>query len=264
MADDKQAQPPVTETPTSPMPSEEQKTTTGVVSPEAASTTRESEGQETPTGLPDDVKERTQREFEKLQTQLREERARREYAEAVYQSMTPKQTEAQTPIYDPDTGLIDTDQLTDLQRRTNEAERRAGEAEEAIKRYTADQENRQVFTKYPELDPSGKAHDKKLHVETRRIMLDSMVNPDDYGKQLSFMEAADLAKQSPADPESAKRQGAQEALEQLESKEQASLGVQGSSARREALANDDLASLQARTRSGDKQAIIERVRRLNS
>jgi len=221
---------------------------------------------ENSTDLPDDAKERTKREFEKLQQQLREERARREYAEQVYQSMQPKkQEETPAPLYDPETGLIDPDQLTDLQRQTIEANRRAEQAEKAVQDYLKSQEEQAVYAVYPELNPQAETHSREFHVETRRIMLDSMVNPEDYGgNQLSFKQAADLAKNKLVDPDQARKLGAQQALEALETKEQASLGATGTSGRLRDLESQDLQSLQVRTRTGDKQAIIERVRRLNS
>lgn len=265
MADDNQAPiAPETATQDTPMPSVDQQTTPSSVAPVDAPQ-EETISADDKGGLPEEASDRTKREFDKLQQQLREERARREYAEQVYASMTPKTSEReQVPIYDPDTGLIDPDQLSDLQRQTIEANNRAQNAEKAVQSYLTDQENRETFAAHPELDPNGQAFSKELHVETRRIMLDSMLNPDDYsGTQLSFKQAADLAKKS-VGVEQAKQEGAQEAIEQLTSKEQASLSATGTSGRSRSLDGEDLAQLQRRTRSGDKDAIVERFRRLNS
>lgn len=265
MADDNQAQiDPATTGQGAPMPSADQQVGGDVQAPMSAPVMEVGTGVQGSV-LPEDSTERTRREFEKLQQQLREERARREYAEQVYQSMQPKDPEpAATPLYDPETGLIDPDQLTDLQRQTIEANRRAEQAEKSVQSYLKAQENREVYAAYPELDPTAEKHDRSFHVETRRIMLDSMVNPEDYGgAQLSFKQAADLAKQKSIDPEQARQLGAQQALEELTTKEQASLGIGGTSDRSH-LASDDLQTLQQRTRLGDKNAIIERFRRLNS
>ena len=263
MADDNQAYiDPATTGQGAPMPSADQQVGGDVQAPMSAPVMEVGTGEQG-TALPDDATERTRREFDKLQQQLRDERARREYAEQVYQSMQPQQDTAMAPIYDPDTGLIDPDQLTDLQSQTIEANRRAERAEKAVENYVKSQEEREVFSVYPELDPKGDKHDKKFHVETRRIMLDSMVNPDDYDGQLSFKQAADLARQSVRDPEQARQLGAQQALEELTIKEQASLGAAGTAGRSRFMESEDLQNLQVQTRLGSREAILERVRRLN-
>ena len=263
MADDNQAViNPDTVGQDAPMPSADQQTGPVTSAPVSAPQGEVGTG-ENSTGLPDDAHERTKREFDKLQQQLRDERARREYAEQAYQSMQPQQDTDMAPIYDPDTGLIDPDQLTDLQSQTIEANRRAERAEKAVENYMKTQEEREVFSVYPELDPKGDKHDKTFHVETRRIMLDSMVNPDDYDGQLSFKQAADLARKSVKDPEQARQLGAQQALEELTIKEQASLGAAGTAGRSRFMESEDLQNLQIQTRLGSKEAILERVRRLN-
>lgn len=258
---------PESKTQESPMPSDEQKIdqpsevdTTSQETEEVGST---ESGEDT---LPDNTSDRTRDQFDKLRNQLREERSRREYLEGVYQSMqTQKQEQVpEQPIYDPETGLLNEQALTDIQKRALAAEQRAERAEQSVKQYQYDQENKETFKEYPELDPSNtKTFNKKMHVATRQILLDSMVNPQDYkNKQLSFREAAAIAKtQLPGAIENAKKEGAKEAMEQLSPKEQASLDAVGSPSRRnEALGNLD--DLRKRTRRGDSQATIERMKRI--
>lgn len=261
MVDDQQAQPqlteePVKETPESPMPSEEQKT------PEPI----EVKPPEVTEGLPEDAKERTKQEFEKMREKLREERTRREYLETVFNSMQTKKAEPEiTPIYDPSTGLLDEKALTDVQRRTVAAEDRAKRAEEAVSSYLQDQENRETYAAFPELNPEAEKFNKTLHNLTRSIALDSMVNPTDYGgKQLSFKDAADIAKKTMGTSvEQIKKEAAKETLEQLTPKEQASLEATGSTTRRQQ-ALGSLDELKRRTQKGDVNATIERLKRAGS
>jgi len=271
MADDTKGnkETPENDTQESPMPSEEQQTaqseevdeTAGQETEEAASTESED------STLPDNASERTRDQFDKLRNQLRDEKARREYYESVFQSTQVKSKEEEpqtTPIYDPDTGLLNEQGLTDIQRRAIEAEQRAARAEEAVQNYLYDQENKETFREYPELNPNDKkVFNKELHIATRQVMLDSMVNPKDYGnKQLSFREAAALAKtRLPGAIESAKKEGAQEAMEQLTPKEQASLEAVGSPSRRKDVSGE-LEQLRKATRKGDSQASIERMKRI--
>ena len=244
------------ETPESPMPSEEQKTP----EPTEVKPTEEKEG------LPEDAKERTRQEFEKMREKLREERTRREYLETVFNSMQPKKAEPEIkPIYDPNTGLLDENALTDIQRRTLAAEDRAKRAEEAVQSYERNQENKETYAAYPELNPEDDRYNKTLHNLTRSIALDSMVNPNDYsGKQLSFKEAAQIAKKTMGTSvDQIKKEAAKEAIEQLTPKEQASLEATGSTTRRQQ-ASGSIEELRRRTQKGDLTATIERLKRAGS
>lgn len=236
--------------------------------PSVEQTTPAPEGGAQPTeGLPDEAKERTRREFDKLREDLRTERTRREYMETVFNSLQTKKQETPAaepePIYDPSTGLLNESVLSDVQKRTHEAERRAKEAEQAVQNYLEMQEKRDAFEAYPTLNPEATDFNRDLHVATRQILLDSMMNPQDYGnKQLSFKDAAVLAsKRLPNAFETAKQQGAQEALEQLTPKEQAAYEATGTSGRRGDLL-EDLPELQDRTRKGDLNAIVNRMNRI--
>lgn len=216
--------------------------------------------------LGDQVKERTRFEFDKLKNQLREERSRREYVEQVFASMRPKPQEIPKapPLIDPETGLLNEGGLTDIQRRAMAAEERATRAEEQVHSYLIEQEKKETFAEFPELDPegkSGKKHDKQLHIATRSLLLDSMMNPEDYGgKELSFKEAAAMAKNlSKPAMEAVQKEAAQQAIEQLTPKEQAALTASGVPQRRNQL-TADISELQTRTRKGDNTAIVERLK----
>jgi len=264
MAEDTKAQKePEKKTQVAPMPSAEQKTpeSSDVVVKETTSTEKVEEG------LPEDASDRTKHEFDKLQQQLRDERTRREYYESVFQSMQTQKPEQpkSVPVYDPETGLVNEQAFTDLQKQSLEATARAERAETAVQQYLQDQEEKQVYQKYPELNPNlAKTHNKTLHVKVRRLMVDSMLNPNDYGgKQIGFMEAADLAKEDDTSAvEQAKKEGAKEAMEQLTPKEQASLEAVGTPGRRTELSSD-LEELKILTRKGNIEAIAERLRRIS-
>lgn len=243
---------PVNDTQEVAVPTTEQKTSEPVV-----------EQQVTESGLPNEASERTKHEFEKLQTQLHEERRRREAVENAFKSMQPAKTETVAPLYD-ENGYLNEQALTDVQQRAIAAEKRAAAAEQSIKGYMEYQEKARVYEAYPELNPEGKTHDKEFHKETRRIALDSMLNPDDYGgKQLSFKEAADLAKgKLTKGIDAVKKEAAQEAIEQLTPKEQAALEAVGTPGRRDVIAGERLDDLRTRSRRGDETAIMERLARL--
>ena len=213
-------------------------------------------------GLPEDARERTKREFEKLQTNLREERTRREYYEQLFQQMQPQ--EEQLKFVDPLTGLPNEEALANLSKQTQEAIQRAQKAEQIALQNQIDQENKTVYTVHPELNPDNKSFNQDLHNLTRSFLLDSMVNPDGYeGKNLSFMDAAEKAKKLiGTNLEEAKKQGATEAIEQLTPKEQASLDAVGSPSRRSDV-NDDLDTLRQKSRDRGEEARLARIERFN-
>ena len=260
MADDTQAEVqqdiPVNETQEPAMPTGEQQ----IVEP-AAST------QEVQDGLPENASDRTRHEFDKLQSQLREERSRRETVEAAFRSMQPKEQPAQglAPIVDPDTGYINDSAVAERDRLTQEALSRAQKAEEAVQSYMQDQENRVAYQAHPESDPSSKQFDPELKKRAAAILLHSMVNPQEYsGKQLSLKEAYDYLKGSTSSAvEVARKQGAQEAIEQLSPKEQAALEATGAPSRREDVVSS-LDTLRFQTRKGNQDAIVARMKALKS
>lgn len=240
---------PVAEPQVSPMPSEEEKA--AEVPTEKVEQPKE--------GLPEDAKERTKREFDKLQTNLREERARREYYEQLFQQMQLQ--EDQPKFVDPITGLPDENALANLSKQSQQAIQRAEQAEKKVLEYQREQENKAVFAVHPELNPNDKAFNRELHNLTRSFLTDSMLNPDDYGgKELSFLDAAEQAKKRLGiNLEEAKKLGAEEAIEQLTPKEQASLDAVGSPSRRSQV--DNLDELRLRSRGESEEAKLARIER---
>jgi hypothetical protein len=244
-------QEPVSETQVAPTPSAEQKT------PEVVEQTKQD-------GLPEDASDRTKSRFEELTSQLKEERQRREAVESAFKALQPKEV-APEPIYDPNTGYVNENALTDIQRRVIEAEKRAANAEQGIQSYLLDQENRRAYEAHPELNPEAKQFDKELHKKARALILDSMMNPKDYeGRQFSLKDAGDYLKGSTTSAvENARKEGAQQAIEQLTPKEQAALEATGTPARRSEV-GQNLDTLRQQTRRGNQDAIVARLQALKS
>lgn len=231
------------------MPTGEQQTTDPVQPTEAVETQTSEVTDES--GLPSDAKERTREQFEKIQSQLREERTRREYYESVFNTMNTPKVET-PPVYDPESGLINEKVLTDLQRQTQEANARAQRAESMASSYIAQQEERDAYTSHPELS------EKSFMAQTRGIMYDSQVNPQEYGKQFSLKEAADYLKSATAP---VKAQAQKEVLEQIASKEQATLEAAGTGGRTSTPDGDE-EQLVYDSRRGNVDALAARLSKI--
>lgn len=158
-----------------------------------------------------------------------------------------------------------------LRKAISEANQRATRAEESVKSYIENQqakeEQRQTeeaYRGYPDLDPKSPKHDADLSKKTRAYLLDSMMNPTDYGgRPLTFKEAADIASGESSKKE-VKTEVETQNKEKLEDKKQAVAGVQGSSAQALGSSESDMAELndlRFRSRRGDMQAIAQRLAR---
>lgn len=259
MAGDQQANKNPVEQPEAPMPSAQEAPTvtpSEVAAPQGEASTQE-EGQQQ---LPPDSSQRTKDNFEKLRRDLREERARREYLEGVFNSMNqPKEQVA--PLYDSETGLLNEQALTDVQRRALEAERRAREAEARVQGYLENLEIREVFAKHPEVDPSSDSFDENLDKMAAAIWTYAQKNPHLYDGEVSKEKAVALAKDmSRSAVERAKAQGAQEAVAALTPKEQAALEASGTGSNRVA-DTQEIDALRRKTRRGDLDSIVARMKR---
>lgn len=263
MADDPQAQNvPVKDTPDAPMPSADQQT--GEPEGQAAVDSVKDVSVPDNTGeLPESASERTKREFEKLRRELREERTKRLEKEGLFNAMRPPVAQP-TPtkpdwLVDPDSQTVD---VNKLHSKLTNAEQRATRAEMAVNNYIQEVQTREALAAHPELDSRSDKFDPELHRKTRAYIFDSMMNPDDYnGKTLTYKEAGDMAKGIGGKArEQAEIEGAKKAIETLTPKEQASLEAVGRSDRR-ADSLHSLSDLQTRSRQGDDEAIVERLKR---
>ena len=81
---------------------------------------------------------------------------------------------------------------------------KASRAEQVVQQYvqTAEQrevarQEREAFSAFPQLNPSGGQFDPRFSQQTRAIVYDSMINPQDYGgRPLGFKDAADYVNSS--------------------------------------------------------------------
>jgi hypothetical protein len=114
------------------------------------------------------------------------------------------------------------------------------------------------------LDPKSPKRDEVLGKKTRAFLLDSMMNPTDYGgRPLTFKEAADIASGESSKKE-VKAEVEAQTQEKLENKKQAVAGAEGSSAqavRPEGAEAAELNDLRFRSRRGDMLAIAQRLAR---
>jgi len=169
-----------------------------------------------------------------------------------------------------------------LQAKIEEVNSRASKAEAAVNKYIQtneqreiDRQNKEAFSEYPELNPSGESFDMKFHNQTRALIYDSLINPQDYGgRPLSFREAADFVKgggnvsdnnEKNQQASASTKPGEQTAAETEPSgedvKQQAAAFAAGEQpVTREALAgSEELSRLQQATRLGNTEALARRI-----
>ena len=168
-----------------------------------------------------------------------------------------------------------------LQSKIEELNSKASNAEKAVQQYIQtseqreiDRQNEEAFKAYPELNPGGEKFDVKFHNQTRALIYDSLINPQDYGgKPLSFRKAAEFAKGGGTVPSDEKNQQASASTKPGEqtvaanepsgedAKQQAAASVAGEQPlTREALAgSEELTKLQQATRLGSTEALARRL-----
>ena len=166
-----------------------------------------------------------------------------------------------------------------LQSRIAELNDRASRAEEAVQRYveTSEQreierQNREAFSAYPDLNPADPKHDVVFHNQTRAVIYDSVLNPQDYGgKPLSFKDAADYvrgqqsrlaeASQKPQEIATTEKDAQAQQLAAQELKQQATASPTGEIQTQRNVAQDvqELKRLQMATRLGDPDALAIRL-----
>ena len=240
----------------SPMPSVEQTESTPVATEEVVANRNETPVTEPSRAqddfeLPQEVSKRTREQFNKLRDQL-----------SYYKNQAgglPQQ--ASTPLYDLDTGLINPLGLDNLNRTAQLAEERARVAEAKLNQYLDSLQEKEAYAEFPDLDPNSRTFNKELHKAVRGYITDSMVNPMDYGgREITMAEAARLLTGfSSKKIDNVKKEVAKEVLKELTPKEEASLEARGRSDR----APVDVDEIRERSRSGDKLAVIQRLKMLS-
>jgi hypothetical protein len=268
-----QAQPAAGTEQQAPMPSAEQQAVPQEASQsraaEAASSIKEESVQQQqqqpqPTSdLPDGVKERTAQQFDKLKNQLATERERRLQLEQSLgkgyqqQEQGKPQTKEEQPWYNPETNEVD---VSVLNNKLNSLEQRAQRAESQLAGYneqSVQQQTKEAFDAYPELNPKAEGYDQVFD----ELVAGHLFRNQVYGKNLTMKEAAEAVRKfASKGTDEARNQGAQQAIQQLTPKEQASLEATGRSDKRTSAA--DMENLQQRSRRGDFNAIAARLRAL--
>lgn len=242
--------------------------------------------------------DRTSSQFEKLlesnrtlneanQTLREELQQRREAAQQFAPVQLPPVQQQPMPAGVNPSDFIETDPTSGeryindvkLQARIAELNDRASRAEEAVQRYveTSEQreierQNREAFTAFPELNPASPKHDVVFHNQTRAVIYDSILNPQDYGgKSLNFKDAADYVQgqrsslvnttQNPQATEDKSKEVQEQQLAGQELKKQAAASPVGEiPAQRTSVTDDqELKTLQRATRLGDPDALALRI-----
>jgi len=240
--------------------------------------------------------ERTQTQFEKLldsnkalyeanQTLRTELQQRREAAQQFAPVQLPPVQQQPMPAGVNPSDFIETDPTSGerfindvkLQARIAELNDRASRAEEAVQRYveTSEQreierQNREAFTAFPELNPASPSHDVVFHNQTRAVIYDSILNPQDYGgKALNFKDAADYVQgqksrlvevaQNPKVDESKKVQEQQQAAQELKQQVAASPAGEIPAQRPTTMDDQEFSRLKMATRLGDPDALAIRL-----
>lgn len=168
---------------------------------------------------PTEQADRTKEQFDKLLESnrrlfeanelLRQEMQRRSVVNQTFAPVNqPTPQPAQTQVNPEDFYEIDPDSgekyinEQKLKARLDEVNERATRAEQSVQSYIRSTEekesvrqNQEAFSSYPELNPSNEKFDLEFHKQTRALIYDSLINPQDYGgRPLEFKEAADRAK----------------------------------------------------------------------
>lgn len=263
MVDDQQAnQPADGQQQPAPMPSAEQQVpnvpTSEPASPQGVSTQPIS----TEVVLPDSAKDRTKQEFEKLKTQLASEREQRIKIEQMFNNMRqPQAPQNQLPdYYNPETGEVDVMKLEQRNRHLEQQLQQLKGTVQSITEKERIQQEEETFKVYPELNPNNGP--EKFNQAFHRAVTGYLTDAYLRGENPSFKQAADAINSlRDKDIKDAEKKGANQALEQLTSKEQASLEAMGRSDKRQEVYSN-LESLQQRSRRGDVSAIAERLSKM--
>ncbi len=196
------------------------------------------------------VSDRTTEQFEKLKESnkklfeanrlLQEELAKRAKSEQTFAPIqqpsqtTPAPSIDQFVTEDPVTGERYVDQeklITALQS----ADTKAARAQAAVENYIRQQQvldeerqTREAYDSHPEVNPNSEKFDVTVSKRTRSLLLDSMMNPQDYGGHaLSFKEAAEEAKKQSPDQAKVLESKTQQAQQAVEGKAQATAEATG-------------------------------------
>ena len=87
--------------------------------------------------------------------------------------------------------------IQDIYKKASRAEEVATTYVQSAQQREVERQEREAFSAYPILNPRGGQFDPRFSQQTRAIVYDSMINPQDYGgRPLGFKEAADFVQES--------------------------------------------------------------------
>lgn len=202
---------------------------------------------------------------------LKEELENRQKGERAFDSLFPKtESKAQTvqqaqaqhgSQYVDVNQFIDKDGNFDAVSYNQAVNSKISQLEQRITQYDQDRDEREARESIPQLNPSSKEYDPDFE----QLVADRWLRLQVEGRGQTLKEVAQsFMKKSSKELDQAKKQGAQEAMESLSEKEQASLDVtpQTSSRARQAQAEADSAQLRSRVRQGDEAALARIMSRI--
>jgi len=87
--------------------------------------------------------------------------------------------------------------MADILQKANRAEQLAQNVAQQSEKREIDRQFREAYNTYPQLDPQGGQYDGRFLSQSRAIVYDSLINPQDYGgRSLGLKEAADFIAQA--------------------------------------------------------------------
>ena len=206
-------------------------------------------------GLPEDASERTRQRVQEVLEENKKLKAQVETPRV--QVNTTQVAQAGAPPKADEFGNINPNYLEWLEQRAVGAEARANQALQTVSASEDQRQTREALTAHPELQTRP-----ALVKTARALMMDSLVYPESYnGQPLTYKGAVDYLKGNVVGQP---KESPQQVQERITAKEQASLVAEGRPSQGVAkqLSDDELHDLQVRTRKGDAQAAVARLKNI--
>lgn len=261
--------PPAKEEPKEEPPKEETPKAEATETAEKPEKTPEPKPEEKAEPVPEDPKEAGQA-FAAMRNRIKDlEKEKEDLAAGEAAEFRPLGEELESPVpapiglqpdykqyFDPKTGdfnFVKYDQDKTKQNR-DETKRAVDEYRQEVETHAA----------YPQLDKKNKEYNPEFFAAVRGMLTDSMLHPGRGGKVISYKAAADaVINLSTKARKEVEETGAKKALEEVATKEAASLEAGGSSGRvSSAEATSELAELSERTRKGGRDGTEAAAKRL--
>lgn len=203
---------------------------------------------------------------------LKEELDKRQKSQSAFDNLYPQRSDAQTiqqaqnqygsqyvninQYVDPNTGEFD------AQSYNQAVNSRIHQLEQRISQTDQERDEREAREAVPQLNPNDKDN---YDPDFEERVAERWLYQNYKGNSVTLKEIAlDLSKRENSTTKKARQQGAQQAMESLSEKEQASLDVapQTSARARQAQSQEERAQLRGRVRSGDEAALTRIMSRI--